>query len=120
MRTLVVLLAIGVSSCSREPGDAAERFTLYRNSPIERSLRVEWASFNAHESDPNYNRNNCQMAARLLNANLAAYRLQNNEGAPGEVGFWCEPGAYSEKGAVPSAFEAAFPTDVPQANRVPG
>jgi hypothetical protein len=107
---LGIVAAVAVTSCSSQaPG--AERFTLYRNSFMDHSMRVHWATFDAAESDRNYNRNNCEMAARLLNANAAASaRAEGKEPDPG-LGFWCEPGGYSEKGVVPSTFPADFPTD---------
>lgn len=91
---------------------SSETFTLYRNSPLDRSIRVHWATFNASDSDRNYNRNNCEMAARLLNANVDASAAAEGKPRHSGVGFWCEPGSYSETGAVPSTFPAAFPTDV--------
>ena len=64
--------AIALAACSPSNASRAEQFTLYRNSFLDSSARVHWATFDADESDRNYNRNNCEMAARLLNANLAA------------------------------------------------
>lgn len=90
----------------------AETFTLYRNSNLDRSMRVHWATFDASESDRNYNRHNCEMAARLLNANMGASAEAEGMPPPVGVGFWCEPGSYSEKGTVPFTFPAAFPTDI--------
>ena len=60
--------AFSLSGCEAERSDS---FTLYRNSALDHSLRVHWASFNANDKD-NYNMNNCLMAARLLNANVSA------------------------------------------------
>lgn len=91
---------------------SAETFTLYRNSGLDRSIRVHWATFDATESDRNYNRNNCEMAARLLNANVDASAEKEGKPRDPAVGFWCELGTYSDEGAVPSTFPAAFPTDV--------
>jgi hypothetical protein len=76
-------------------------------------MRVHWATFDAQESDRSYNLNNCQMAARLLNANVdAATEAEGQERDP-SVGFWCEPGRYSEEGRVPASFQAEFPTNTP-------
>ena len=85
--------------------------TLYRNSFIDPSLRIHWATFDADETDRTYNLSNCAMAARLLNSNSrAAATAQDNQ--PDEtVGFWCEPGPYAEKGSIPPTFEAEYPTD---------
>lgn len=99
------------TGCS-EGSSSAETFTLYRNSFLDRSIRVHWGTFDANESDPSYNRNNCEMAARLLNANVGASAEQEGKPPHPGVGFWCEQGSYSETGSVPSTFPAAFPTDV--------
>ena len=113
MRTWIIGGIILLCSCAPEgSNDKAGPYSLYRNSNINGSIRVHWATFNAQESDPSYNSNNCSMAARLLNANMAALAKAESKALHPGVGFWCEPGAYSEKGAVPSRFEAAFPTDV--------
>lgn len=117
MAKLIWIVAAALAGCNGEK--KAEPFTLYRNSSLDSSTRVHWGSFDARESDPAYNRNNCEMAARLLNANLAAFRKANGEEAPSSVGFWCERGSYSEEGTAPGRFDAEFPTDVPEAKRVP-
>jgi hypothetical protein len=102
--------ALLAASCSDKP--RAGTYTLYRNSNFEPSLRVHWATFDADESGPTYNMNNCQMAARLLNANLDAATEQAGQARPKNFGFWCEPGEYVEKGDVPLGFPAEYPTDV--------
>jgi len=102
-----VLLAgvVCLSSCAQR----AETYTLYRTSSMDRSLRIHWGTFDAHEGDPSYNRANCEMAARLLTANMKA--LNGDDYNP-HLGFWCEPGRYSAKGTVPQRFNAQFPTDI--------
>lgn len=113
MRPWIVVGLIILSACnSQSSGSQAGAYVLYRNSNFDTSVRVHWATFNARESDPNYNANNCGMAARLLNANLAASAKAEGKAPHPGLGFWCEPGTYSEKGAVPTHFESAFPTDV--------
>jgi hypothetical protein len=88
-------------------------YTLYRNSNIGMAARVHWATFDADESDPTYNANNCSMAARLLNANMRAAAEAQGVPAHFGVGFWCEAGRYRESGQVPRSFDAAYPTDTP-------
>lgn len=88
---------------------SAPTYTLYRTSSMDRSARVHWGTFDAHESDPSYNQANCEMAARLLNANMKA--LSGSNYNP-RLGFWCEAGGYRESGDFPASFGAAFPTDV--------
>jgi len=110
---LLLLASMMVASCALWESDKnAAPYTLYRNSQIEGAVRIHWATFDARESDQAYNLNNCAMASRLLNANLAAFAKANGEVPESGLGFWCEPGKYSKKGAVPSQFDAAFPTDV--------
>lgn len=112
IRTFILLATVGVAGCS-SPEHQSPTYTLYRNSDVDTSLRVHWATFDASESDPNYNGNNCNMAARLLNANLRASAEAEGLQPYFGVGFWCELGGYSERGQVPTAFDATFPTDAP-------
>ena len=104
---LAALLLVG--GC--EQLTESKTYTLYRNSPFG-LVRVHWATFNADERDPAYNLNNCEMAARLLNANVAASAKADGKEPDQSVGFWCENGPFKEKGAIPAHFEAAFPTDI--------
>lgn len=85
-------------------------YTLYRNSDLSRELRVHWASFDADDL-PGYNLSNCQMAARLLNANITRSAEADGKRPYQSVGFWCEEGKYREKGDVPLQFDSAFPTN---------
>ena len=96
--------AICVSGC----GDRAAPYSLYRNSHAGVDMRIHWATFDADESSPTYNFDNCSMTARLLNANMKAL---NGEGYDETRGFWCEPGAYNSEGVRVGPIEAAFPTD---------
>lgn len=89
---------------------AGESATLYRNSPIARELRIHWATFDASDGI-DYNLSNCQMAARLLNANVAASAEAEGKQPHTSVGFWCEVDGFAETGGVPIQFDAAFPTD---------
>lgn len=113
MATIVLL---GACSSNAGGGGAAALFggrdsvTLYRNSPLQRELRVHWATFDASDGI-DYNLSNCQMAARLLNANVAASAEAEGKPPTPGIGFWCEVGGYEEEGGVPIQFESAFPTD---------
>lgn len=89
-------------------GSKAPTYTLYRTSSIAPGARVHFGSFDANQSNPAYNLANCQMAARLLTANMKAL---NGEAYNPAHGFWCEEGEYRESGDVPPAFDAEFPTD---------
>lgn len=113
MRACTLLALCIVSLSASACGDAStSTYTLYRNSPFGGGVRVHWGTFDATESDPAYNLNNCQMAARVLNANIAVFaKSQGKDPEPG-VGFWCEPGRFKENGSTPASFQAAFPTDV--------
>jgi hypothetical protein len=98
-------LAFPMASCSF---DKASPYTLYRTSSMAPGARIHWATFNADESSPIYNRQNCGMAARLLTANMKAL---NGEDYNPALGFWCEEGEYNPEGAVPQSFVAEYPTD---------
>lgn len=102
----ITLCGLLLSGCGARP-----TATLYRNSPYSADLRVHFATFDVKDSNPNFNISNCQMVARLLNANVtAAVRATGKDRDP-RFGFWCEVGAYRAKGPVPSTFPEAFPTD---------
>lgn len=107
MKKLIIIAALVASGCSDQNGASA---TLYRNSEIAPSMRVHFASFNAAEKAP-YNLNNCQMAARVLNANVAAMTKEAGRELDERLGFWCEPGQFREDGVTPLRFDSAFPTD---------
>ncbi|MFC0304403.1 hypothetical protein ACFSTI_29335 [Rhizorhabdus histidinilytica] len=111
IRTLPVLFSSILVACSGA-SSRSDTATLYRNSAFDPTMRVHWASFDADESDPAYNSNNCGMAARLLNANVAASAKADGKERDASVGFWCELGPYREKGSVPSQFYESFPADV--------
>lgn len=110
MRALIALatLVFVTAGCQSQ---SATTYTLYRTSMFSTGARVHWATFDADESDRSYNRNNCEMAARLLNANYRASAHASGKEPDPTMGFWCEAGRYSESGTPPSRFEAAYPTD---------
>lgn len=57
-------------------------FTLYRNSPLDRQMRIHMATFNA-TAGAAYNSENCNLAAELFRAQ------------PGVTArYWCEKGDY--------------------------
>ncbi|MBA4757731.1 hypothetical protein [Sphingosinicella sp.] len=92
-------------------GEQSSAMTLYRNSPVDHSMRIHWSSFDA-KVDGSYNMNNCMMGAKLLNANVTAIAKADGKERDPSIGFWCEPGGYKEKGMVPASFEEAFPAAV--------
>lgn len=105
VRSFILLSLIALGACGKTNGAAT--VTLYRNSSLDPNARVHFGTFDAADSDSTFNMSNCQMAARLLNANI---RKLNDYRQP--AGFWCEPGEFSEEGSHPASFDAAFPTDV--------
>jgi hypothetical protein len=107
---IVTALSVATFLVAHSTPEAAV-FTLYRNSPLDVSLRVHWATFDVKDTDPTYNQNNCMMAARLLNANVTATAEAKGKLRYRGVGFWCEPGTYKEKGGFPASFPESFPTD---------
>lgn len=109
-RWLIVSALVAVLGGCGEQKGRSEPHTLYRNSPLDPSMRIHWASFDADDGG-SYNEDNCRMAARLLNANMTASAAAEGLEPHRGVGFWCERGGYEQKGPVPSEFAEAFPTD---------
>jgi hypothetical protein len=107
---VVFALACVVSSLSACKAQRSNSFTLYRNSHLDYSMRVHWATFDTNDKG-SYNMNNCLMAARLLNANVTARAKAEGKERDQILGFWCEGGTYQEHGTVPTSFSEAFPTD---------
>lgn len=62
-----------------------QTYTLYRSSVIadDAAARIHVATFDAHESGPTYNQENCLLAAKLF---------LNQPGVT--VRYWCEKGTY--------------------------
>lgn len=109
----VCVLLISVSACTGGSDTSDQRVvTLYRNSSADLTMRIHFSSFDA-DGGVNYNLSNCQMTARLLNANirqLHAARIAEDSAYVPSTGFWCEVGRYEEDGQVPFEFDADFPT----------
>lgn len=106
---LTGISAVMVSGCG--DGQIGSSATLYRNSPLDPAMRVHFASFNADESG-DFNAQNCEMMARILNANVNESAAAEGKERNPSVGFWCESGAPSSEGPTPSSFESEFPSDV--------
>lgn len=89
MRRCIILASLFLlAGC----GQKSPTYTLYRNSSLDPSLRVHWATFDADDSGAgagNYNQENCNYAADLLNKNVLAL----NDGVAA-LRFWCEMGKY--------------------------
>ena len=107
-------LAQALLSCSSPESETAvaadtQIATLYRNGSLLKSMRIQFATFDAPGEANDFNISNCQMAARLLNQNIRAQTPESDEQS---VGFWCEPGAFREDGFAPDEFAAEFPTEV--------
>ncbi|MFK7839542.1 MAG: hypothetical protein AB8B83_04360 [Bdellovibrionales bacterium] len=61
-------------------------YTLYRNSPLDNSMRIHIATFDSKEGGrtiPEYNQENCLLAASLFNDQRAVSSR-----------FWCEKGKF--------------------------
>lgn len=92
VKALALLCATVVllEGCDGFHGSAT--YTLYRNSPLDPSLRVHWATFDAADKGTgagDYNQANCSMAAELLNANVAKLNAGQHPAR-----FWCEKGRF--------------------------
>jgi hypothetical protein len=79
-----VIAAFLAPLASAAQGNRTTSYTLYRTSPADASMRVHVATFDATEAE-SYNRENCQVAAKLFAAQ------------PGvTVNYFCEKGRYRE------------------------
>jgi hypothetical protein len=78
--TLLGVFVVTLTSAIAQ--NAGVTYTLYRTSPGDASMRIHVATFNADEPE-SYNRENCQVAARLFAA-------QPNV----TVRYFCEKGPY--------------------------
>jgi hypothetical protein len=107
LRFAISLSFIALAACSLN--DSSEPVTLYRNSQIDNSMRIHFATFNADDSGQYYNLANCRMASKVLNANV---RQLNPTKEKQHVGFWCEEGMYQKDGPAVSSYDAEFPTSV--------
>ena len=102
----LALLACNEGTPAAEGGEQIA--TMYRNGSLMPEIRLHFGTFDAAGEANDYNINNCQMTARVLNSNIRA-QTQSDEQS---VGFWCEPGPYREEGISRQSFEAEFPTGV--------
>ena len=76
------------AACS--PHAAGPTYTLYRNSPVDPTARLHWATFDAGgEGTGATNKANCAMAASLLDA-----RHADLTGNAQPERFWCEKGRF--------------------------
>ncbi len=86
LKKLFVVMPISLSLLSACGGDST--YTLYRTSPVpidNPSLqRIHVATFDSY-NDESYNRENCQVAARLF---------QSQQGVT--VKYWCEKGKFKK------------------------
>lgn len=111
MKTIISASFALLSGCAAIEAPKVENaVTLYRNSSYSSFLRVHWATFDAADGI-DYNRGNCEMAARVLNANLAASAEERGDRAPSDLGFWCEDGIFDQTGKAPLEFDTEFPSD---------
>lgn len=74
-------LAVAGSAAADSPKQHV--VTLYRSSPIDSTMRIHLATFDAEETLPTYNLENCLIAAQLF---------QNQPSI--SVRYWCEPGRF--------------------------
>jgi len=82
----VILLSLSLFACSDIGIGVSEDkvYTLYRDSTVDKGMRIHVATFDVNESQA-YNKENCEIARDLF------------EGQPGvSVTYWCEKGYYRE------------------------
>ena len=89
MRQAAWLTVLGFTvACSMHA--ASPTYTLYRNSPVDATARIHWATFDARDQGTGKsNEANCKAAAELLNA-----KLSELAGAAQPERFWCEKGRF--------------------------
>jgi hypothetical protein len=75
---LPALLSAAILGC----GMGNDSFTLYRNSVMDKDLRIHVASFDAADGET-YNKENCEQAQQLF---------QSQPGV--KTKFWCEKGVF--------------------------
>jgi hypothetical protein len=82
VRKTVPAASICVGLCMLGACTEPDSYTLYRNSPMDKNMRIHVATFDAVDGD-RYNVENCQTARTLF------------EGQPGvRVRYWCEKGRF--------------------------
>ena len=74
-----MIFLLGLSAC----GDHSTNYTLYRNSRDYPQMRIHVGSFDAAYQDSDYNRENCNIAADLFQAQRGV-----------KVKYWCEKGDF--------------------------
>jgi len=79
---LTLLGAFVGTLASATAQNAGVAYTLYRTSPGDASMRIHVATFDANETE-SYNRENCEVAARLFAAQPSI-----------TVRYFCEKGPY--------------------------
>jgi len=106
-----VVMALATLALAGCDGKSADPVTLYRNSPLDTSMRIHFATFDAPDGE-NFNLSNCQMAVRALNANVDALAKRDGGERDPSAGFWCEIGSFTEDGLVPPSFDSEWPAEV--------
>ena len=93
MKHVLFVGAVLILSSCNGAGELNEQdvYILYRNSPIDDSMRLHVATFNSSEGydDAEYNRENCQHAAQLF------IEQPPMVGGKGLI-WWCERGRFRE------------------------
>lgn len=76
----LIIFTLSIFGCK----DESNVFTLYRNSPLDREMRIHTATFDSEDksyggTSETLNRENCQLAASLFQAQRGVVST-----------FWCE------------------------------
>ncbi len=79
MNKFIILISLFLMSCSQN-----ESYTLYRNSVIDKTMRLHVATFDAKDGEK-YNQENCEIARELF---------QKQDGVITK--FWCEKGKFKK------------------------
>lgn len=88
---LVVVVLLTPFSHSDEPKKQSEQFiwSLYRNSPIDKTMRIHVATFDSIEAGSveanfSYNKENCETASKHFSGPASV-----------SANYWCEQGRYT-------------------------
>ena len=100
----------GVSACSEGAEEPDNVFTLYRTGANAPNARFQWATFESFRRAEK-NREDCEMTARIMNANMEAYSEKTGAPQYGEIGFWCGEGAFSTEGKNPGTYPSEYPSN---------
>ena len=110
LSAVLLMATFTLTACSQEEQTTDDIYTLYHNGPNTPRARFRWATFESFK-DAEKNSEDCEMTARIMNANMATYAKQRNVAQYADIGFWCEAGSFTMDGENPAEFKAEYPSN---------